>query len=204
MTKSKYTLRLDREYGSVLKDKSKPTLSKYFKIPIKLMDEVYDRGLAAARNTGTRPSVKSDDQWARARLYKFILNVVDAREGKKIKRGAGEDSDVVDEATGRVMTLKKNRNGDAKYVAKIGNKTFKFGHKPMRDYTLMNDKKSRFYEEIPAERERVKKNYRRRHKGDKLGEISSGSLSYYLLWNKKSLKASLKDFEEKFNIKIKL
>jgi len=69
---------------------------------------------------------------------------------------------------------------------------------------LMNDKKSRFYEEIPAERERVKKNYRRRHKGDKLGEISSGSLSYYLLWNKKSLKASLKDFEEKFNIKIKL
>ncbi len=109
MTKSKYTLRLDREYGSKLKDKSKPTLSKYFKIPIKLMDEVYDRGLAAARNTGTRPSVKSDDQWARARLYKFILNVVDAREGKKIKRGAGEDSDVVDEATGRVMTLKKKQ-----------------------------------------------------------------------------------------------
>jgi hypothetical protein len=91
MTKSKYTLRLDKEYGSVLKDKSKPTLSKYFKIPIKLMDEVYDRGLAAARNTGTRPSVKSDNQWGQARLYKFILNVVDAREGKDINRGAGED-----------------------------------------------------------------------------------------------------------------
>ena len=56
-------------------------------------------------------------------MTKFILNVVDGRKGKKTNRGAGEDGDVVDEALGRVMTLKKNRNGDAKYIAKIGNKT---------------------------------------------------------------------------------
>ncbi len=204
MSQSKYTIRLEKEYGDVLKDKSKTTLSKYFKIPMKLLDEVYDRGLAAARNTGTRPSVKSDDQWARARMTKMILNVVDARKGKKINKGAGQDGDVVEEALGRVMTLKKNRNGDAKYIAKIGNKTFKFGNKNYRDYTLMSSKTSPFYEENPAERNRVRTNYRRRHKGDKLDEISSGSLSYFLLWNKPTLKASIKDYEEKFNIKIKL
>jgi|TARA_R100000084_G_scaffold103021_1_gene58882 hypothetical protein len=204
MTQSKFTIRLEKEYGSKLKDKSKKTLSEYFKIPMKLLDEVYDRGLAAARSTGTRPSVKSDDQWARSRMTKFILNVVDGRKGKKTNRGAGEDGDVVDEALGRVMTLKKNRNGDAKYIAKIGNKTFKFGHKSYRDYTLMNNKKSQFYEELPAERDRVRANYRRRHKGDKLNEISSGSLSYFLLWNKPTLKESIKDFEKKFNIEIKI
>lgn len=103
-----------------------------------------------------------------------------------------------------VMTLKKNRKGDAKYIAKIGNKSFKFGHKDYRDYTLMNSKNSAFYEENPSERDRVRANYRRRHKGDKLNEISSGSLSYFLLWNKPTLKASIKDYEEKFDIKIKL
>jgi len=124
MSKSKYTSRLDKEFGDKLKDKSKPTLSKFFKIPIKLMDEVYDRGLAAARNTGTRPSVKSDDQWARARLYKFILNVVDAREGKNINRGAGQDGDIVYKALDNVLTLKKSKRENKKYVVSDGKKKY--------------------------------------------------------------------------------
>ena len=58
MVKSKFTLELEERFGEKLKDKKKPTLSKFFDIDIKLLDEVYDRGLAAARNTGTRPSVE--------------------------------------------------------------------------------------------------------------------------------------------------
>jgi hypothetical protein len=199
---SKFTIEFNKRYGKVLKDRKKTTLSKYFKIPMKLLDTVYDRGLAAARNTGTRPSVKSDDQWARARMTKFILNVVDAREGKKNNKGAGEDGDIVEEAIGRVMTLKKNREGDAKYVARIGGKSYKFGNKKYRDYTLMNSKKSQFYEPLMSDRDRVRANYRRRHQNDKLDEISSGSLSYYLLWNKPTLKESIKDYEKRFNVRI--
>ena len=75
MVKSKFTLELEERFGEKLKDKKKPTLSKFFDIDIKLLDEVYDRGLAAARNTGTRPSVKSDNQWARARMNKYIQNI---------------------------------------------------------------------------------------------------------------------------------
>ena len=63
---------------------------------------------------------------------------------------------------------------------------------------------SKFYEPNPKERDRVRANYRRRHKGDKLGEVSSGSLSYYILWNKPTLRESIKDYEKRFNIKIAL
>ena len=55
------------------------------------------------------------------------------------------------------------------------------------------------------DRERVKKNYQRRHGGDNLkNPLSAGALSYFLLWNKASLKQSIKDYENKFNIKIKV
>jgi len=205
MVKSKYTLELEKKYGEKLKDKKKETLSKFFDIEMKYLDEVYDRGLAAARNTGTRASVKSDDQWARARMNKFILNVVDARDGKKINKGAGEDGDVVEKAIGKkIIVLKKSKSGDAKNTAKFGNKTLKFGNKKYRDFVLLHDKKSKYYEPDKTEREKVKSNYRQRHSGDKLNKVSRGSLSYFLLWNKPTLKESIKDYEEKFDVIIKI
>jgi len=206
MTKSKFTIELEKRFGDELKDKKKSTLSKYFKIKMNLLDEVYDRGLAAARSTGTRASVDSDDQWARARMNKLILNIVDAREGKKINNGAGQDGDIVEKAIDikkNELILKKSNKTDKKYVIKNGNKNIHFGDSNYRDFILMNDRNSKYYEPNKNERERVKSNYRRRHKGDKLNDpFSAGALSYYLLWNKRSLKSSIKDYENKFNIKI--
>jgi len=202
MTQSKFTRELERRYGKQLKDKKKSTMSSFFNIPVKFMDEVYDRGLAAARSTGVRASVNSDDQWARARLNKFILSVMDSRDGKKVNEGPGQDGDVVLKALGKVMTLKKARGGTAKYVARLGGKSYKFGDKNYRDFILMNSKKSKYYEPLSKERERIKNNYRRRHRGDGLDKISSGSLSYYLLWNEPTLKESISDFEKRFKIKI--
>jgi len=95
MTKSKYTIKMNKLYGDKLKDRKKSTLSKYFNIPIKYLDEVYYRGLGAAKSAGMRAGVTSANQWASARLYKFILGVVAAREGKKVNTGAGQDSDVI-------------------------------------------------------------------------------------------------------------
>ena len=209
MTESKFTIELEERFGDKLKDKKKSTLSKFFKIKMNLLDEVYDRGLAAARSTGMRKSVKSPDRWSRARMNKFILNVVSAREGKKINNGAGEDGDVVGKAVGEVkdapMRLKKSSRKNKKYVLKVGNKSVNFGQQGARDYTLMNDENSKFYESNRMDRERVKSNYQRRHKGDNLNDpFSAGALSYYLLWNKKTLKASIKDYEDRFKIKITL
>ena len=65
MVESKWTIELEKKYGEALPNKKKSTLVKFFKIERDLLDDVYDRGLAAARSTGTRPSVKSADQWAR-------------------------------------------------------------------------------------------------------------------------------------------
>jgi len=92
MTRSKWTIALDK-YD--LPDKKKSTLSKFFDVDMDILDDVYDRGLAAARNTGTRASVTSDDMWARARMNKLLIRIDRARKGKKIKDGRGEDTDLI-------------------------------------------------------------------------------------------------------------
>lgn len=36
-----------------------------------ILNKVYDRGIGAGKSTGTRPSVNSLEQWAKARVYSF-------------------------------------------------------------------------------------------------------------------------------------
>lgn len=44
-------------------------------------------------------------------------------------------------------------------------------------------------------------NYRARHKNDYLeNPLSPGALSWYILWNKPSLKESIKDYKSHFNV----
>jgi len=101
------------------------------------------------------------------------------------------------------MVLKKSNRSNKKFVVKDENRIIHFGDSNFRDFILMNDRNSKYYEPNKNERERVKKNYRRRHRGDNLeNPFSAGALSYYLLWNKSSLRKSIKDYENKFNIKI--
>ena len=54
---------------------SKKDISKLTGIPIKILDEVYDRGVGAFKNNpkSVRPSVKSPEQWAMARVYAFVV-----------------------------------------------------------------------------------------------------------------------------------
>ena len=100
--RSKFTIEFDKRYGSKLKSRSKASLSKFFNIPRSILDAVYDRGKAAYFNnpSSVRSSVKSSDQWSKARLYKAILNIMDVRAGKKkINKGPGQDGDLVEKAT---------------------------------------------------------------------------------------------------------
>lgn len=54
---------------------SKKDISKLTGIPIKILDEVYDRGVGAYKSNpkSVRPSVKSPEQWAMARVYAFVV-----------------------------------------------------------------------------------------------------------------------------------
>ena len=101
MKKSKFTNRFEREYGDKLKSKSKTNISKYFKIPMSILNAVYDRGMAAYRTnpSSVRKGVNSPHTWATPRMYKLVLNVVDVRAGlKKINKKAGQDGDLVEKA----------------------------------------------------------------------------------------------------------
>jgi hypothetical protein len=53
----------------------KDDISKKTGIPMKILNEVYDRGVGAYKtNPGSvRPSVKSPEQWAMARVYAFVM-----------------------------------------------------------------------------------------------------------------------------------
>ena len=77
-----------------------------------------------------------------------------------------------------------------------------FGQNGYRDYTLMNDKKSKFYEPDFKTRERVKYAYHKRHSKEKGGRHTPSSMSKIILWNKPSLKESIKDYEKKFKVKV--
>ena len=79
-----------------------------------------------------------------------------------------------------------------------------FGAKGMRDFTLVNNPKSKFYLPDKAEREKVKKAYRARHRNDKgLGNIHSpAELSWMILWTEPTLDKGIKAYEKKHKVKV--
>ena len=68
-------------------------------------------------------------------------------------------------------------------------KTTDFGQKGANDFTITND-------------EKAKERYLKRHAKDlKTNDPTrAGYLSYYILWNKKTLKSSIQDYKKKFNL----
>ena len=80
-------------------------------------------------------------------------------------------------------------------------KAVSFGSKGMRDYILMNDKNSKFYEPDKDIREKVKAAYRARHAKDKINDpLSPGSLSWHVLWDLPNFAGSIKKFKNKFKL----
>ena len=83
------------------------------------------------------------------------------------------------------------------------NKKVYFGASGYRDITLMNKKTSKFYEPDKEERNKVKKNYLKRHSREPKIFNSPSVLSDIILWNKPTLKESIIDYGKKYNIVIK-
>jgi len=73
---------------------------------------------------------------------------------------------------------------------------------PYRDYTLLNDKSSIHYESDSKIKDKIKANYLNRHKNDPKGVHNPSSMSDIILWNKKTLRGGIRDYEKKFNVNV--
>ena len=93
----------------------------------------------------------------------------------------------------RVRITKSNRKDKklkAVFTRNGTQKTVHFGAKGYSDYTKHGDNKR-------------KQNYLKRHKKNENWDnfYTAGSLSRHILWNKKSLDKSIKEYKKKFNLK---
>ena len=72
---------------------SKTKKVKLTGIPKSVLDDVYDRGVGAFKTNpaSVRPSVKSKEQWAMARVYAFIMKSYDAVKNNKKKINQDQD-----------------------------------------------------------------------------------------------------------------
>ena len=93
---------------------------------------------------------------------------------------------------------------DKKYVMVMvsHNHIHHFGSKGYRDYTLMSNKSSKFYEPNKAKRDQIKASYLKRHAKDNKSRHSPSSMSDVILWNKDTLLGGIKAYEKKFNVEI--
>lgn len=107
----------------------------------------------------------------------------------------------------KLLKVEKLLNDAKKYEATFlldngKEKKTKFGATGYRDYTLINDKNSKFYLKKTLDKNVVKDSYLRRHvkKENWNSPTTAGSLSRWLLWNRKTFNSSLKDFKKKFKL----
>tara|TARA_R110001632_G_scaffold9631_1_gene36774 strand:- start:139 stop:465 length:327 start_codon:yes stop_codon:yes gene_type:complete len=80
--------------------------------------------------------------------------------------------------------------------------TTHFGASGFRDYTLINDKKSKFYIKDVKERLKVKDAYIKRHqkREDFNKPLTAGALSKWILWTEPNINTAIKNFKRKFSV----
>ena len=77
-----------------------------------------------------------------------------------------------------------------------------FGSAGMRDYTLINDPKSKFFIKDIKEREKIKAAYIRRHakRENWNAPMTAGALSRWILWSVPNLAGAIRNFKKKFSL----
>ena len=99
-----------------------------------------------------------------------------------------------------IIELSKSNRKDKKWKVKVNNKTIHFGGKNYGDFTIWNKEKGKVFAD------KKKKAYIARHKvnenWNKSGIDTAGFWSRWLIWNKPTLNASIKDIENRFNVNI--
>ena len=92
------------------------------------------------------------------------------------------------------IVLKRSNKPDKKYMVKVDNKTIHFGSKGMSDFTKNKD---------PERKNRYISRHKKRENWTKSGIKTAGFWSKHILWNKPTIRESIKNTENRFNIKIK-
>tara|TARA_R110000851_G_scaffold133706_2_gene268668 strand:+ start:4841 stop:5131 length:291 start_codon:yes stop_codon:yes gene_type:complete len=92
------------------------------------------------------------------------------------------------------IVLKESSRKGKKFMVKVDNKTIHFGQEGASDYTKNkdDDRKNKYIVR-----------HTKRENWNKSGIKTAGFWSRWLLWNKKTLKGSIKDTEKRFDITIK-
>lgn len=94
------------------------------------------------------------------------------------------------------VEIKPSTNKNKKYMAIFFDdnnkriKTTHFGSKGMSDFTINKDKERK---------ERYLKRHQKRENWD--APMTAGALSRWILWNKPTLKGSIRDYKKRFNLK---
>ena len=101
-----------------------------------------------------------------------------------------------------VPSNNKSKKWTAIFLIDGKEKRVSFGQNGARDFTLINDKTSKFYLPKLIDRNVVKASYRRRHIKDlETNDFTRpGYLSFYLLWSRPTLKGAIKAFKKKFSL----
>jgi len=100
-----------------------------------------------------------------------------------------------------IPAKQKSKKWTAYFKVDNKEKSVSFGQAGAKDYTLMNDKTSKFYEPDKKKREKVKEAYRKRHAKDNLTDpLSPGALSYFILWSSPSFGGSIRNFKKRFSV----
>ena len=110
-----------------------------------------------------------------------------------------------------LKNIKKSNKAQKKFMATFSNKengrekTIHFGAAGYRDFTLINNKSSKFYIEDPKKRIEVRTAYQRRHMKDLSTEagrsgVSAGALSFFILWTGKTFKSGLTNYKKKYKL----
>ena len=82
------------------------------------------------------------------------------------------------------------------------NHTHHFGASGYKDFTLMNNRNSTFYEADKSKRDKTKRAYLARHRGDPKGIHSPSTMSDMFLWSAPTLAGGIKNYEKKYNVNV--
>lgn len=104
----------------------------------------------------------------------------------------------------KTFYLYKSTRKDKKFMLVMPelNHTHHFGARGYKDFTLMNDKNSIHYEVDKNKRDKTKRAYLSRHRGNPKGIHSPSTLSDIFLWSATTLSSGIKNYEKKYNVNV--
>jgi hypothetical protein len=143
-------------------------------------EQIIEKGMQAYRSSGSRPK-QNPFSWGKARLCSVLMG----GKSRKVDQKIYEKYRVLNYKLDKVEEINKNKRYKAFFS---DGSTVQFGQTKPKRGTFIDTKDKE-----------LKENYIKRHESDldTLDPTRAGYLSMFLLWNKPTLSASIKDFNKR-------